>query len=327
MGAPIKILAVTNTYIITSWKVVDDTNYFGDPTHNFIANPATFPSAVAGQGLMTYDTSVGGDTAGQLWFMGANGVWRRGLQTGRITILETNGTTGEGLLVKTTNGIDNCISVQNLDSTHYSATRFLNQYGFETGAVGYGNTNAPFYRNVDYLENFGGQYGFYFSANGYVLGGVQTNSTDWVWFKRGTSFGVTNVEDGQTISFTSDHNGNTVIGTFVSGGPGRGNMGPISGSYLWLNGEGTTNFSTLSFGASQTFNNTVPFINETNDSSLQIGIFPYGEYIHLITNSPTTIISNLVVNNPTNVPSNTNIVRSYMTITNNGTKYFLPLYQ
>lgn len=161
---------------------VDSPAYFGDLLNNTIADSSTFPASVFnGQFLMTWDNGIGGDSGGQLFVSGAGGGWRRELQLGRVTILETNSGNGEGLLVKTTNGTDNVITIQNMAADHFSAMRWIGKSGSERGAVGYGNTNAPFYADVDYLEDTANTAGFYFASRGFVNGGLERGTHNFIW--------------------------------------------------------------------------------------------------------------------------------------------------
>lgn len=175
-----------------------DPSYFADIFHATIANPSTFPKAdYPGQMLMTYDPSIGGDSAGQLWFAGADYSWRRGLQLGWTTIYANEPGLLQALLVKSGNGIDNPLAVQNVDPAHFSAMRWVDTAGYERGAIGYGNDLTPFYRNINYMEDDGLNHGFYFTATGSVIGGMDRTNGDLVWFS-GASTSPTNALQGLT---------------------------------------------------------------------------------------------------------------------------------
>lgn len=193
---------------------VKDASYFGDTVHDAVANSATFPAAeYPGQALMTFDPTVGGFSAGQLYYAGADGRWRRDFQFGRVTIYETDGTAQEGLLVKVTNGVDNCITVLNESDTNYDATRFVDSERNERGAVGHGNRLAKAYRSLNFLEDFNTLAGFYFVTQGSVIGGMDATNLDLAWYM-GTSTNPAAPLQGLTNIFRVNHTNGTVTVPF-----------------------------------------------------------------------------------------------------------------
>lgn len=175
--------SLTNVSATNGFRGVDDAAYFGDASHNTIANVAAFPASTGnGQPLMTFSSSVGGDSAGQLFFSGSGGIWRRELQLGRVTIFETNAANGEGLMVKTTNGIDNCITLINFSTNHFDAMDWLDNNLTQQGAVGFGNSRAPFYVGNNFLEDNGNRNGFYFASAGFINGGLHRIDGSFIWY-------------------------------------------------------------------------------------------------------------------------------------------------
>lgn len=343
MGLIVNLLiAGTNTYIINTVQTINDGNY--------LPAPIVFGTNVGHYGSQPLlNTQVGGDFgAPQLWFWNSNqSKWMGGIQIpggilgyNHTTQLGPDGNSGHLLVVSNgifsdhTNIIDNVLSLQNLNSTHYSAWVAVDQFAQWHSAWGWGNNAAPFYRSINYIELHGDKGSshldpFYFVNVGSAMSGYNSNG-DFLFFN-GTTSNPDSVT-GLNISARIDINGNTAIGGTIAGALGRANIGPISSGQYWNNMVGTSNNQSMLFGGLQVAINTSPYLNETNDASLEIGIFPYGDYMHLITNGAgsginTTIINNASLNNPTNTPSNTNIVRSYMKLTNNGVLYYVPLYQ
>lgn len=189
-GSVLVISNSANRAAVGGSQVQNNPAYFADAADNAIA--AGLPTAdFAGQLLMTYNTGIGGNVAGQLFFAGQDLSWRRDLQLGGVTIYQTTGSANDGLYVKVTNGIDNCITLQNQASNHFSAMRFTDFLGSETGAVGYGNTAALIYPDMDFLESYANGKGFYFVGNGKALGGLERTTGSFVWFD-GTTAADTN---------------------------------------------------------------------------------------------------------------------------------------
>lgn len=295
---------------------------------------SNYPGTWAGQPLIS--TQVGGTFAGpQLYHWSATqSKWVGGVQIpGGVLAYNEDISLGpdgnSGHLLVVSNNIDNVLSLQNLDNRHYAAWVAVDNTGQWRSAWGWGNSNATIYRNMNYIEVRGAvdnHENVYIVNQGSALFGVDTTGTISAYM--GTTANPDGLT-GLTQTFTINRAGNINIGTNIAGSSGRGNHGKISADELWLNGVGTTNSQVIVFGGLLASLNTVPFLNETNDGSLQLGIYPYGEYIHLITNGAdrTTVINKLNVNNVTNTPLNTTTIRSWFEMTNNGTKFYVPMYQ
>ena len=119
--------------------------------------------------------------------------------------------------------------LRNFDPAHYSAARFLDISGNETGAVGYGNTGATAYADMDYLESFGLTKPFYFVSSGLIVGGMNKTTGDFIWTdSTGTNtmfwihrLGVTN----STVNVTNELN----VGGVIRAGTGAADGSTSSG--------------------------------------------------------------------------------------------------
>ncbi|HZQ45536.1 MAG TPA: hypothetical protein VFC07_00875 [Verrucomicrobiae bacterium] len=86
------------------------------------------------------------------------------------------------------NSVDNCVELRNFDLAHFSAMRWLDAGGSEKGAIGFGNTGASLYPNINYLEDFGAGQGFYFASAGNGLCcGMEKTTGDFVVLAAGTT--------------------------------------------------------------------------------------------------------------------------------------------
>lgn len=250
----------TNTFTNVT-KAVQSPAYFGDLNNNVIVSQATLGTAAfPGQMVMTYDSSIGGDFSGQLFFAGADLTWRRDVQMGKITIYNSNGVDPDALIVKAAGGSDNCITIQNQDAAHFSAMRFVGKDTGERGAVGYGNTNAAIYADCDFVESFANAYGFYFGSKGFINGGLQRATGNFVWYSgnAGTNDTSATVEFLVTTNGTVTANGKVSATNFTYGygnvnmHAGAGNpIAVVEGTRVYLDpGEldpnGTLNITNIS---------------------------------------------------------------------------------
>jgi hypothetical protein len=123
---------------------------------------------------------------GQLWHWdGAK--WLSGLQlAGPIDCFST---VGESQLIvgDPANTIDNVLALQNTNSQHFSAARFLDRFGNEQGAIGYGNDAAAIFRTNLFWERYYnytpmGFAGALASGGRGLYGGVTEAKNDFVWY-------------------------------------------------------------------------------------------------------------------------------------------------
>lgn len=256
---------LTNLMISNASVAVEDASFFGDLANNAIANSAFFPAPTGVQALMTYYPSIGGSQAGQLWYsMGPNTQWRREFQFGRVAIYNDNPTVPEALLVKSTNNsADNVITIQNQSPYHYSAMRWIDSSADadERGAIGWGNSNAPFYVENNYLEDNGNFGGFYFASKGFINGGLERYTGHFVWYTgtEGTNdSSSTKVFDLNTDGVVSCSDlvfgyGNSAMrgGAGVSLTVGRGNFDYIDTE--WLDPDGTLIGTNINLGSGFSF--------------------------------------------------------------------------
>lgn len=180
--------------------------------------------------------SLTGDYVGQIatsryemaWWDGAS--WR-GTENfvDQISSFSTNGEAFRGVV---SNGVDNVISIQNLQSNHFSAMRFLNMFNGEVGAVGWGNTNTTQYMGCNFLEDFGSQSGFYFTSAGNGLcSGMEKTTGDFVRLKAGTQ--PTN--ESSSVVFRVDNVGrvttssNITFGGILLAGTGVSQITSVAG--------------------------------------------------------------------------------------------------
>lgn len=161
----------------------DDATYFADGTHNTIFTP-TVTAAYKGQLYTAYDAGIGGQQAGQEFISGNDLSWRRNRQFGRITAFDVDGADC-AVFAKTNGANENAITMQNISNSGYSAARFIDLSGNERGAVGYANPGAAVYGGSNYLEDYGGDFGFNFVASGLIVGGMEANTQDFVWYASG----------------------------------------------------------------------------------------------------------------------------------------------
>lgn len=207
-------------------RTIDDGSYFGDINHISVAPFSTFPAAsYAGQFLTLYDSTLGGNAAGQEAIAGDNLTWRRDRQFGRTAIFETNVGTPDALFVRGTNGQDNVITIQNMYVKGYSAMRYLDMLGNEVGANGWGNSNAAFYVKNNFLEDLGNNSGYYFASTGHLNGGLQKATGAFVWYDgtAGTNDATANIVfrvASNGLGFTT----NTFAATNYTYGYGNANM-------------------------------------------------------------------------------------------------------
>jgi hypothetical protein len=140
------------------------------------------------------------------------------IAVGDVTHMNPNTDIGENSFIA--NGVaapsglsspaDNVLSLKNQHSSHYSAMRWLSCDGDglgERGAIGYGNSTS-LYKAVDYLEDYGGASGFYFTASGFVEGGMEKATQNFVWYKSFNS--GTNVQASNVV-FRVDQSGNVSL--------------------------------------------------------------------------------------------------------------------
>jgi len=133
------------------------------------------------------------------------------------------------------NGVDNCMELRNFDPAHFSAVRFVDAAGNETGAVGYGNTNALIYADMDYFESFGLQKPIYFVAGGGVIGGMAKTTGDFIWNDNNTNAFFWVRRSDKTVNLTNGLNvsGTIRAGTGAAGGGSSGGRGvTLSTGYL-----------------------------------------------------------------------------------------------
>lgn len=236
---PGQLIAVTNSGVITlSLNGLLTTNlqnatYWinsGGATANF-AQLSGLPTATAkGQILVTYDPSLGANVGGIMLVSGNDLSWRTRMQNGGWSIFDYQVGDADGLSVITTNGIDNCISVRSLDTTHYSAMRFMSSAGGEQGAIGYGNSTAPFYVANLYFESFGLANPIMFTGNGKIQWGMENTTGDFVMTDRtSANYDSTHVNARMNSSGIMSKYNNQ-----ITTGPG---LSAINGSY---NGVGVS---------------------------------------------------------------------------------------
>lgn len=161
---------------------LNNSAFFGGIGNTNVATGLPTPS-FAGQLLTTY-TSGAGPNAGQLFESMDGSTWKRDFQLGRVSIYNNTASSSESLLAVSQVGLgaDNVITMLNYDTGHFSAVRWLSAQEQERGAVGYGNTNTPIYRNVNYFEDFNNSSGFYFVSASAVNGGLERSTGHFAWY-------------------------------------------------------------------------------------------------------------------------------------------------
>lgn len=268
---------------------VDNASYFADVFNNNVTPTNALPVAsFAGQMVMTYDSTIQGQQAGQLFFAGADKSWRRDLMLGRVSILGQTVGAGESLLVKTTN-MNNVITIQNLSTNLFSAIDWLDSTNGVRGDIGFGNVGTTVYRGVNYADDNNTNSGFYFTSGGSLNGGAQATNGNFVWYT-GTSTSSNSPYIGLNKSFEVDRNTGIVnaYGTFITG---------------------LARVATITAGGGTFSNNVVMSSNATINGS-------------------AIIAANLAFTTATtNLPSNTNNPVYYIKITNGGLAGSIPVYQ
>ncbi len=149
---------------------------------------------------------------------------------------------------------DNVISLQNQHPAHYSAMRWVSSdfdgLG-ERGAVGYGGSLSS-YRNLNYIEDYGGQSGFYFGYSGFVAGGMEKATQNFVWYNRNNS--GANVQSSNVV-FRADNNGNVSSSGNVTAG---GALNIEGGRKQHREVTFTDQRRCHAFGGIRTYNSAVP---------------------------------------------------------------------
>ncbi|MDB6109423.1 MAG: hypothetical protein JWR69_1173, partial [Pedosphaera sp.] len=104
---------------------------------------------------------------------------------------------------------DNVIGLKNQRSKNFSAMRWSmsdSDGGGERGAIGYGNSQTPFYNQNNYLEDYSNASGFYFASRGFINGGLQKTTGHFVWYNGASGTNDTTA----TKVFDVDTSGNVV---------------------------------------------------------------------------------------------------------------------
>lgn len=188
--------------------------------------------------------SLTGDFIGQMatsryqlaWWDGAN--WRGTIDfVDSIICWSTNQEAG---IFVVSNGVDNVISLQNNQANHFSATRFKDRLGNEVGAIGYGNDACTIYRTNLYYESFGTTFPIWFSGSGYIMGGMEGVTGDFVWWNQPTGAATNNYASLQQLFRIHRANGAVTINSnlTVNGSASIGNGGLSVASSITFGAQG-----------------------------------------------------------------------------------------